>query len=166
MSDKTAAQSEMLNRQSAEETLRRIVTALGHLPSVAVSSVAAEDLVDTWVRAMAIIARHVGAPDSRNPMGVAQAVEDRIAGRPIAAKPSPAPAPVVATAMAAAQAPVAAPAVVPKLVPIVPTAAAAQATSDAHAADGHGLRAFVRDGHVYVELGGVRMRVTRLTLSP
>jgi hypothetical protein len=166
MSDKTAAQSEMLNRQSAEETLRRIVTALGHLPSVAVSSVAAEDLVDTWVRAMAIIARHVGAPDSRNPMGVAQAVEDRIAGRPIAAKPSPAPAPVVATAMAAAQAPVATPAVVPKLVPIVPTAAAAQATSDAHAADGHGLRAFVRDGHVYVELSGVRMRVTRLTLSP
>jgi hypothetical protein len=166
MSDKTAAQSEMLNRQSAEETLRRIVTALGHLPSVAVSSVAAEDLVDTWVRAMAIIARHVGAPDSRNPMGVAQAVEDRIAGRPIAAKPSPAPAPVVATAMAAAQAPVAAPAVVPKLVPIVPTAAAAQATSDAHAADGHGLRAFVRDGHVYVELSGVRMRVTRFTLSP
>jgi hypothetical protein len=115
---------------------------------------------------MAIIARHVGAPDSRNPMGVAQAVEDRIAGRPIAAKPSPAPAPVVATAMAAAQAPVAAPAVVPKLVPIVPTAAAAQATSDAHAADGHGLRAFVRDGHVYVELSGVRMRVTRFTLSP
>jgi len=126
-----------------ETILRRIASALGHPKDQPLTLGAADSLADTWVRAMAQIARHVGA-DALDPMSVVQAVEDRIAGRPIPPKPTPAPIPVPPPAPALAAAP-AAP--VPRAITV----------SD---------RLVVRDGQLYVEIVGVWMRVTGLTVAP
>lgn len=132
-----------------DETLIRIARSLGHPAGEPVTLGALEGRIDTWIRAMAMIGRHVGA-DSLDPMKVAEAVEDRIAGRP---PPSRTPAQLIAPAVP-----------VPVLAPTPVLAAPAAPAAAAPAVDPSGVRALVHAGQIFVELGGVRMRVTACSL--
>lgn len=117
---------------TAESILRRIAIALGHPKDRPITLGDVDSLTDVWVRAMAMIARHVGA-DPIDPMGVAQAVEDRIEGRLVA------PA-------------------IPASTPVRPDVGAPPSPAEA-------ARAFIREGHIYVEVGGLCMRVRQLDVG-
>ena len=140
-----------------ETILRRIAEALGHPKGKSLTLGEADSLADIWVRAIAIIGRHVGA-EKFDPMSVAAAVEDRIAGRPVAPRVAPTPpTPVL---------------LVPPPVPVPAPTPMQQAEAEVRANLASMTQttqpgqpsAFARDGQLYVHLAGVTLRVTKLDL--